>query len=55
MTDFLEESLEPGKNMIATRAGQSIRKQKMLKANPNIKVAPAEKMAPLQKQKAAEQ
>jgi dipeptidyl-peptidase-4 len=55
MTDFLEESLQPGKNMIATRAGQSIRKKKMLKGNPNLKVAPAQKMAPLKKQKAADQ
>ena len=55
MTDFLEESLDPGKNMIATRPGQSMRNKKILKANPNMKIAPAEKMAPLKKQKSAKQ
>ena len=55
MTDFLEESLDPGKNMIATRPGQSMRNKKILKANPNMKIAPAEKMAPLKKEKSAKQ
>lgn len=55
MTDFLEGSLNPGKNMIANRPGRSIRKKKALKANPNLKTVPAEKMAPLEKQKAVKQ
>lgn len=44
MMDFLEESLDLGKNMIVICLGQFFCKQKMLKVNLNIKVVFVEKM-----------
>ncbi len=53
MTDFLGESLNPQKQLVVRKEQSKFpQKRKLRMKNPNLKVAPAQKMAPLKKEKA---
>lgn len=53
MTDFLAESLTPRRQVVVQKQKSKFpQKRKLRMKNPNLKTAPAEKMAPLKKEKA---